>query len=332
VFANKAKLDDIFRLLFAITWKTRSVDQTMASSSQDEVSPGIELNSGQKRVGKENSKAQQRVSLACVPCRSKHIRCDGVVPECTRCKEEGKRCFYMKTRRGIRDPKKRCLMKEEALVNDQDDTTESTPSPNLAGPGISFPQIIPSTNRSTIHPFDLYYANFHVAHSWLPPRKTLDELCETQPDNLRFLVATVTYIGSLYSDMVDNTLLREKAYQMSRETLPPTIWSVQALLCLAVAAFGEQRGNLGKIMFNEACVLALCLGLQNKKFTDRQTDSILAESCRRTYWGLYIHKMLLGLRQNQLWSALYPSVSTLGVELPCEDWDYQAGVRNICSG
>ncbi|KAL9574351.1 hypothetical protein ACKAV7_001505 [Fusarium commune] len=113
---------------------------------------------------------------------------------------------------------------------------------------------------------------------------------------------------------------------MSHDTLSPTIWSVQALLCLSVTAFGRQHGNIGKFMFNKACVLASCLGLQSKEVADRETDPVLAESCRRTYWGLYTHEMLLGLRQNQLYSTLYPPGPSFVVGLPCEDWDYQAGI------
>lgn len=299
----------------------------MASASQDEVSPGVEFNSSQKQVSTGTSKPQKRVSSACDPCRHKHIRCDGVRETCTRCKEEGKPCHYTKSRRGFRNTKKTSMKKGEALVNDQDGTTESTPSPGLAGHGIPFPQMIPSTPCSTIHPFDLYYTNFHVAHSWLPPRKKLEDLCKTQPENLRFLVATVTYIGSLYLDKVDKTQLQQNAYQMSDGTLSSTIWSVQALLCLSVTAFGRQHDSLSKIMFKKAYELASCLGLQSKEFADRETDPVLAESCRRTYWGLYTHEMLLGLRENQLYSTLYPLGPSFVVGLPCEDWDYQAGVR-----
>ncbi|SCO79077.1 uncharacterized protein FRV6_03290 [Fusarium oxysporum] len=226
------------------------------------------------------------------------------------------------------------MMKEEALVNDQDDATESTPSPDLAGPGIPFPQMIPSTPCSTIHPFDLYYANFHVTHSWLPPRKKLDDLCKTQPENLRFLVATVAYIGSLYLDKVDKTQLQQNAYQMSHDTLSPTIWSVQALLCLSITAFGRQHGNVGKIMFNKACVLASCLGLQSKEFADSETDPVIAESCRRTYWGLYTHEMLLCLRQNQLYSTLYtpgPSFVKIPVPVTLEEYDRLGPSREYSS-
>ncbi|KAF5629408.1 c6 transcription factor [Fusarium sp. NRRL 52700] len=217
------------------------------------------------------------------------------------------------------------MKKEGALVNDQEDTAVGTPSPDLAGPGIPFPQMILSTPCSTIHPFDLYYANFHAAHSWLPPRKKLDDLYKTQPENLRFLVATVTYIGSLYSNKVDKTQLEQNAYQMSHGALSSTIWSVQALLCLSVAALGRQHDDMSKFTFSKACALASSLGLQSKEFAEKETDPVLAESCRRTYWGLYTQEMLLGLRQNHLFSTHLAPGPSFVVGLPCEDWDYQAG-------
>ncbi|KAH8590647.1 hypothetical protein B0O99DRAFT_302703 [Bisporella sp. PMI_857] len=43
-----------------------------------------------------------RNSLACVPCRSRHVKCDAAKPNCVRCGMDGKACFYMKSRRGMR--------------------------------------------------------------------------------------------------------------------------------------------------------------------------------------------------------------------------------------
>ncbi|KAF5635443.1 c6 transcription factor [Fusarium tjaetaba] len=78
-------------------------------------------------------------------------------------------------------------------------------------------------------------------------------------------------------------------------------------------------------MLNKASALASHLELQSREFADRATNPVLAESCRRTYWGLYTHEMLLGLGQNQLYLTLYPPGPSFVVGLPCEDWDYQAG-------
>lgn len=41
-----------------------------------------------------------RVSLACVPCRTRHIRCDATRPYCRRCSSQGNDCHYEKSRRG----------------------------------------------------------------------------------------------------------------------------------------------------------------------------------------------------------------------------------------
>ncbi|KAF5680807.1 c6 transcription factor [Fusarium heterosporum] len=219
----------------------------MADSSPDDISAQAELKTGQKRAGAERSNARQRASLACVPCRSKHVK----------------------------------------------------------------------------HPVSLYYANFHVAHSWLPPRGILQTCYDAKPDDLRFLMAVVSYIGSLYSESGGNPTLRQQAYSMFNKELPPTIWSVQALLSLSVAAFG-QLDDYGPI-FERACQLALNIQLQHKRTADGYKDPVLAESCRRTYWGLYIHRSLLAIPANQLHSLLFPVVTSSGTELPCEEWEYETG-------
>lgn len=39
--------------------------------------------------------------LACTACRSKHLKCDALVPICSRCIEGGLHCNYTPSRRGI---------------------------------------------------------------------------------------------------------------------------------------------------------------------------------------------------------------------------------------
>lgn len=41
-----------------------------------------------------------RASLACVPCRTRHVRCDAAKPACRRCRAESKQCCYAESRRG----------------------------------------------------------------------------------------------------------------------------------------------------------------------------------------------------------------------------------------
>lgn len=50
---------------------------------------------------------RERASIvsACVQCRSKHLKCDGLCP-CTRCATNNFDCIYVKSRRGYKGPRK----------------------------------------------------------------------------------------------------------------------------------------------------------------------------------------------------------------------------------
>lgn len=52
----------------------------------------MNTSSDQKRI--------DRVDLACVQCRNRHVKCDATQPVCNRCKRDGKNCEYQKSRRG----------------------------------------------------------------------------------------------------------------------------------------------------------------------------------------------------------------------------------------
>lgn len=52
------------------------------------------------KTGSPKGSSGSRVSLACLPCRSRHVRCDAKKPRCNRCCEENKECSYTKSRRG----------------------------------------------------------------------------------------------------------------------------------------------------------------------------------------------------------------------------------------
>ncbi|KAF2731629.1 hypothetical protein EJ04DRAFT_365437 [Polyplosphaeria fusca] len=49
--------------------------------------------------------ARTSVAVACVPCRSRHLKCDGGV-RCSRCKADGVDCTYIKSRRGWKGKRK----------------------------------------------------------------------------------------------------------------------------------------------------------------------------------------------------------------------------------
>ena len=53
-----------------------------------------------------HTQPSKRISLACIQCRSRHLRCDAATPTCSRCRDSGKQCTYQKSRRGGRRPRK----------------------------------------------------------------------------------------------------------------------------------------------------------------------------------------------------------------------------------
>ena len=60
------------------------------------------------------SQSSTRISLACVHCRSRHLRCDAVSPVCSRCQADGKQCLYERSRRGGRRPRKPGRSKDDS--------------------------------------------------------------------------------------------------------------------------------------------------------------------------------------------------------------------------
>ena len=62
-----------------------------------------------------------RSSLACLPCRSRHIKCDGKRPQCSRCVEVGKECQYAKSRRGGLDRAALAERRKQLAVTGNDD-------------------------------------------------------------------------------------------------------------------------------------------------------------------------------------------------------------------
>jgi hypothetical protein len=60
------------------------------------------IKSAQKEA---NNQARASVAVACVPCRSRHLKCDGGV-RCSRCRTDNVECTYIKSRRGWKGKRK----------------------------------------------------------------------------------------------------------------------------------------------------------------------------------------------------------------------------------
>jgi hypothetical protein len=76
--------------------------------AQTPQSDGGKRNStGGQKINQKQSATDQRasVAVACVPCRSRHLKCDGGV-RCSRCKTDNVECTYIKSRRGWKGKRK----------------------------------------------------------------------------------------------------------------------------------------------------------------------------------------------------------------------------------
>jgi hypothetical protein len=83
-----------------------SPDQTEGTSPprRDAISAaGRQFNDRQTSESGPSSRAA--VAVACVACRSRHLKCDGE-SRCGRCVAEGLQCSYVKSRRGWKGPRK----------------------------------------------------------------------------------------------------------------------------------------------------------------------------------------------------------------------------------
>ncbi|KAK8008649.1 hypothetical protein PG991_011200 [Apiospora marii] len=304
---------------------TRGTKTTANSQSQAST-----LDSSDPRPSSRTPRPAIRVSLACVQCRSKHMKCDATLPACKRCANEGKPCFYAKSRRGIRDQKKRSLISDKPAViptvESAELETQATNVP-IANPirdvedGISVgwdPSVHVTLNSGTPAkhtPFDAYYSCFHVAHPFVLPKRSLLDQAITDPCSMHFLLMAINYIGSLYMPETRSDELGEAAYAAACAPLPITPQSVQGLLIMSLAAFGNTTFTYYSGWLHRANTIAQELGMHNKAFAAAAPDPVVAESYRRTYWGLYWLHVCRDVFDNRQLCDLPGDV-----DLPCDEW------------
>ena len=162
-----------------------------------------------------------RVSVACLPCRNRHVRCDAQQPVCVRCSSEGRTCQYVKSRRGGLNRAKLAERRRNAQSGDR--TAAGSPSDTSAGssaPHVPARECRPSGDylsalsqgnsaRSSepetsdyegacetpelvtdIHCLNLsrdflivlYYKHFHRCHPCVLPQHNLQEYYEQNPE------------------------------------------------------------------------------------------------------------------------------------------------------
>ncbi|KAI0505674.1 hypothetical protein F5B22DRAFT_651473 [Xylaria bambusicola] len=295
--------------------------------SPNECSPDA---SSTKPAG-SRSKASIRASLACVQCRSKHVKCDARQPACGRCLVEEKPCYYTKSRRGIRDPKKRSLISDQIPVSSPQYNSTAIKCPSKILP-FDMPNAL-SNGWTTSKPADTkrheslasaFFDYFYPGHPILPPKNYFFGYVESDPNAYHFLLSVIDFCGALHTGDARLNDLREATYAAACGPLPFTVQSVQGLHLLSTIAFGESKLEHHISFGNRSWKMAIELGMHRKAFADRTSDPIWAETYRRTWWYIKFQGMIRRAHETE------PAVETYEVEsdvdMPySEEWQYQSG-------
>ncbi|EHK20126.1 uncharacterized protein TRIVIDRAFT_124610, partial [Trichoderma virens Gv29-8] len=119
-----------------------------------------------------------RVSLACLPCRTRHVRCDAKKPRCARCCEEDKECSYAKSRRGGLDRAALAARRNQAALAAARNGGQLSPAGSNDG-GIGGDVMIGRRESQSQSQSQL-----HVLSSGLTPRHpAIDPSLYTPPDD-----------------------------------------------------------------------------------------------------------------------------------------------------
>ncbi|KAL6230151.1 hypothetical protein BDW75DRAFT_234618 [Aspergillus navahoensis] len=255
--------------------------------------------------------------VACLNCREKHLKCDGILGGCARCQSLGLSCHFVPSRRG-----RKC----RPAAPDQAPSSLGSPLPSIQittypqeqQQSQQFPYVV-GRDRG-LHFISLYYLHFHQAHPFLPP---MEVLLQSNPPS--YLLEIMEFIGLHYLsphfflDSSDELFVAVQAADL-------TVEKTQALLLLAIVQHGRQQAQEARSCLGQALQCALELGLHRREASDMLSlDAPLrAESLRRTWWEIFVVDVLLAAVQVDGYLQ-FEMRETPGVPLPCAPEEYQPG-------
>lgn len=176
----------------------------------------------------------------------------------------------------------------------------------------------------------LYYRFFHGAHPLALPTKFIGAYRGCNSPGVELLVLVMQYIGSLYTSKVSSEPWREAVEVAIQNLLPnSSLFEIQALIIYAVAAQWTNYKEYSHTLINLAIDKALALGLHDASFATRDAakQSVYAESCRRTWWQLYVMELSMAAIDRKPMTRLNVRLVPCSVDLPCSEDEYESGVR-----
>jgi hypothetical protein len=308
----------------------------------------------------DNNRDRGTVPSACVQCRSKHLKCDGLTP-CTRCSANSFDCTYVKSRRGFKGPRRNGLQSKAVtappacpLVSPGGiPSTARTPTVShalapsadnrlqLLEANVDLPQfdigreLVTFESKALSAGMDLrercieaFFYHFYPAHPFLLPRANFMAL--RKETTLECLEAAMRYVGSFYVEQAPTIALGLEAERLAyRMDTPKDGFRVQALLILAIGLDGYTYQEKALQILTDAQNLALELEMNKRDFAviNGNRSSSVEESWRRTWWELYVvDGMIAGVHQK---SSFRLNEIHADVALPCEEKEYISGVSLV---
>ncbi|KAL7424347.1 hypothetical protein Q5752_000029 [Cryptotrichosporon argae] len=264
------------------------------------------------------------VKAACLSCRQKKAKCDGVQPVCGQCDKKAIECIYIKSKRGGAR-KKRDLTAPTALAQFLAKLDGLMGIPEFTLPK---PQPLPNDDPTNVvrtfgsrdEILRCYYTEVHPYIAVLPPRQYLAEVSRELLPESPFLLAVQTVI-TLYPHALDsnpksddsrrmrnvaarNLAERTHALVMSNLMRPDpikTVENVQALMILSIYEWGAV-GHLPTVRdyYTLATEAAMDMGMHQ---LDRGATEAFkmegidwrADMLRRTWWFTYAYQLTMAL-------------------------------------
>ncbi|KAJ4044638.1 hypothetical protein NW758_006553 [Fusarium oxysporum] len=308
-----------------------------------------------------STRVNTRSSLACLECRTKHVKCDAKQPRCSRCMAYDKTCQYTASRRGgldraaLTERRRRLANKADAQLDNvasEISVAVSDEGINLGGESateadcmevfqhasLPAPTPVPE-NRETPHfghggltddaLVKSYYTNFHHLHPFAPPFKHLVQLSQTSAFNFNPLIASMRLIGHIYDTHQWSESLSSAVEAQISQLKPSDPVQVQARLLYSIALFWYTFKAEAKDQMDAAIDVAVGLEMHKQEFavTFGFRDPVMIECWRRTWWMLFIvDASYAGTLGTMNFKTLHVEPTA---ELPCEESDYESGVSNL---
>lgn len=349
----------LFQFGLGYDFATPRFDDTLEFNASGPQFPPTDLPPPLTSASSPRPRPKTRVSLACIPCRSRHTKCDAISPACTQCLGSGRACVYAESRRGrgklavleqrqISSNGETQSEREETQSRSASDATSATHSTHSTASSLDL-RMSPiglspngTSNETIVGPIseaensaklvDLYYAFFHDAHPYVLPQKFLNQRLRTDRASLQHVMPVVEFIGSLFAHSPAKGAMQERAESVLLvDSLPANGFSVQALLSFAIAVHSCDEFTSARAILDRAIHMALRIDMNSETFatSNGEGSAVLAESWRRTWWYLYLTDGIFSGIRHRLSFALRDIRSE--VNLPCEDADYNSGVSIIFS-